>query len=236
MEYRQQPQRHQSGRYRKKKTNEWPHIILFYILPFLVFNSILFYLVIASPKISLSVAETTDYMTTDVTLKIESWYPVKSVTMAIDGEPVELTKGKGRIYTTKVYQNGSIEANVVNLNGMPAMATDHIRVIDENPPTFEDAKLEDGILTVQLSDSQSGVNFDSIYAVNSAGEQLEATMLNPEINAKAFVLDPAGTQVFAQDIAGNEVQQFFSSHKEGETGVLDSGAEEQTQAEGSESV
>lgn len=236
MEQRQPTSRRQPGRYQKKSRSDgWTHVLLFYVLPFLVFNSLLFFAVTATPKLSLTVAESADFLSTEVTLKVESWFPTKSVTMTIDGEPVELTKSKSRTYSVAVYKNGSIDARVTNLNGMPGMITGHINVIDENAPTFEDTNLEDGILTVTLSDTQSGVDFDSIYAVNSAGEQLEATMLNPEINAKAFVMDPAGTQVYAKDKAGNEVHQSFTSHKEGSKGVLDSSKEEET-AEGSDNI
>lgn len=227
MEQKQPTSRRQPGRYQKKSSSDgWTHILLFYILPFLVFNGILFYIVTAAPRLSLTVAESEDYLSTEVTLKVESWFPTKSVTMTIDGEPVELTKGKGRTYSVKVYKNGSIDARVTNLNGMPGMITGHINAIDENAPTFDDSKLEDGILTVSFSDTQSGVDFDSIYALDSDGAQIRPTMLNPEINAKAFTMDPKGTQVYAKDKAGNEVHQSFTSHKEGSKGVLDSSGEE----------
>lgn len=222
MEYRQTSQSRQPGRYRRKKSSDWPHILLFYILPFIVFNGIVFFLVVSAPKATLTIAESADYLSTEVTLKVDSWYPTKSVTMSIDGDEVELTKGKGRTYSTTVYKNGSVQATIVNLNGMPLMLTDHINVLDDTPPSFGESHIEDGILTVELSDSQSGINFDSVYAVDSAGETIEATMRNPEINVFSFPMDAAGTRVFAQDKAGNEVQGTFTSHKEGSSEVLDS--------------
>ncbi len=229
MEQRHPSSRRRPGRYQKKSGSDgWTHILLFYILPFLVFNGLLFYAVTAAPKLSLTVAESADFVSTDVTLKLDSWFPTKSVTMTIDGEPVALTKGKGRTYSVKVYKNGSIDARVTNLNGMPGMITGHINVLDENAPTITDSKLEDGVLTVSFSDSQSGVDFDSIRAINSSGKEIEASMLNPEINAKAFVMDPAGTQVYAKDKVGNEVHQSFTSRKEGSQGVLESSEEEET--------
>lgn len=230
MEQKRPASRRQPERYRKKSSSDgWVHTLLFYILPFLVVNGLLFYAVIAPPRLSLTVADSADFISTEVTLKIKSWFPTKSVTMTIDGEPVKLTKGKGRTYSVTVYKNGSIDARVTNLNGMPGMITGHINVLDENAPTFKDSKLEDGILTVTLSDSQSGVDFDSIYALNSSGERIEATMKNPEINAKSFVMDPAGTQVYAKDKVGNEVHQAFTSHKEGTKGVLERSEEETTE-------
>lgn len=113
MERYQNSNYRQPGRYQKKKSDSWSHILLFYVLPFLLFNGILFYCVIAKPKVEVAVADTNDYLSTEVSLTVKSWFPTKSVTMTIDGEEVELEKGKKKTYTTTVYKNGSVEASVV---------------------------------------------------------------------------------------------------------------------------
>lgn len=213
-----------SGYYNRKPASEWPHILLFYVLPFLVFNSILFYCAINKPKLSVNVADTNDYLTTEITLTVNSWFPVKSVTMTMDGEELELVKGKKRTYTTTVSKNGSIEARVVNLNGMPANTFEHVNVLDDNPPAFEQAEILDGVVTLTLSDSQSGVNFDSIYAVNSTGEQITPLTVDRSTNTLTYEMDSAGLSVYAQDKAGNEVQGAFTSHKEGDVETLEGGA------------
>ena len=48
--------------------------------------------------------------------------------MTLDGEPLELEKGRHRTYTATVYKNGSVETSVVNLNGMPATVFEHVNV------------------------------------------------------------------------------------------------------------
>ncbi len=226
MERYQKSSPKRTGRHSKKQPGEWSRILLFYVLPFLIFNGILLYCVIAKPKISVTVADTNDYLSTEVSLTVKSRFPTKSVTMVMDGEELTLEKGRQRTYTTTVYKNGSIEARVVNLNGMPTSVFEHVNVLDDNPPTFEQADIQDGIVTLSLSDSQSGVNFDSIYAVNSDGQKIAPLTVDRSSNTLSYEMDPAGLYVYAQDKAGNEVQGTFTSHKEGELETIEGGADE----------
>lgn len=225
MERYQNTNYRKSGRYQKKPTRDWPQLLLFYILPFLVFNGILLFCMTARPRLEVIVADTNDYLSTEVTLTVKSWFPTRSVAMVMDGEEVELTRGKKRTYTTTVYKNGSIEASVVNLNGMPGSVFEHVNVLDDNPPSFETAEILDGIITVTLSDSQSGINFDSIYAVNSAEQQVAPLTVDRSSNTLSFEMDSAGMHVYAQDKAGNEVQATFTSHKEGDVETLEGGVD-----------
>ncbi|RHV65363.1 hypothetical protein DXB18_09600 [Clostridium sp. OM02-18AC] len=224
MEQNQTSASRRDRRYRRKKQSEWPHILLFYVLPFLVFNSILFFCLTTKPKLAVVVEDTNDYLSTNVVLTVKSFFPTKSVSMTLDGEPLELEKGKGRTYTATVYKNGSIESSVVNLNGMPATVFEHVNVLDDNPPEFSSTDIQDGIVTITVADSQSGINFDSIYALDSAGERINPLSVDRASNTLSFEMDPAGLHVFARDKADNEVQGTFTSHKEGSVETLEGGA------------
>ncbi len=215
---------YRNRRYRRKKQNEWPHILLFYVLPFLVFNGLLLICLTSKPKVSVVVEDTNDYLSTHVVLTVKSLYPTKSVSMTLDGEALELEKGSHRTYTAVVSKNGSIEASVVNLNGMPATVFEHVNVLDDNPPEFSSAEIQDGVVTITVDDSQSGINFDSIYALNSAGERVEPLTADRASNTLSFEMDSAGLHVYARDRADNEVQGTFTSHKEGSVETLEGGA------------
>lgn len=214
-----------NGRYTKQAGDGFLHVLLFYILPFLLFNGILFYCVTARPKITLEVGDTNDYLSTNATLKISSWFPIKSISVNMHEEELELGKPEKRTYTIPIYKNGLLEANVTNLNGMISAEFVQIDILDDNPPTIEDAQIADGVVRVTVTDSQSGVNFDSIYAVNANGEQLVPLTVDRETNTLSFEMDPAGLQVYAQDRAGNEVRGSFTSHKEGEVERLEQSIE-----------
>lgn len=237
MEYYQKSPYRSGGRHKnqKKISGGMPELLLFYILPFIVFNSILFYCVTSTPDITLEVHDTNDYLSSEATMTVESWIPIKSMTVNMDGEELELTKGKRRSYTVPVTRNGVLEATVVGINGMSSTIFRHVNILDDNPPSFENATLEDGTITLRVSDSQSLVNPDSIYAIDSAGQQvrplsterIENTADNTIDYELKFEMDLNGLHVYIQDKAGNEAQKTFSTHKEGNLDVLeaDDGAE-----------
>lgn len=227
MEHYHQSSYRRSGRHRQKPASEWPHILLFYILPFLVFNAIVFYLVTAKPKFELTVADTSDYQTTTATLTMKSWLPTKSIVIELDGENLELTKGKKRTYTTTLHRNGSLQAIVTNFNGMPEDNIKYVNILDDTPPTFSASHIEEGVLTVTLTDSQAGINYDSVYALNSTGERVLPLVANRDLNTFSFTMDSAGLRIFVQDMAGNEAQGTFTSHKENGSEILDSTPEEE---------
>lgn len=239
MEYRRKSSYRSGGRYYQRPSGDLPSLFLFYILPFLIFNGILFYCVTSTPKVTLEIRDTNDYVTAEASMTIDSWFPTKSISVNMDGEELELTKGKRRTYTIPVTRNGVLEATIVNLNGMSSTVFRHVNILDDNPPAFENASLEDGILTLRVSDSQSLINPDSIYATDSADqvlsplsvERIENTADNTASYEVLFEMDLHGLHIYAQDKAGNEARRTFSTHKEGNLDVLEVNDEEGPQKE-----
>ncbi|MCD8082684.1 MAG: hypothetical protein LUE86_03915 [Clostridiales bacterium] len=235
MEQTRRPTTRSAGHARRKKS-ELPHILVFYILPYIVFNVIVFFCVTAMPEFDVDVADTQDYLSTTVTMNLQSHFPTRSVTMTLNGEELELEKD-GRTYTAIVTTNGSIEATVVNVNGMTSKIYDHVNVLDETAPTFDgDPVINDGVIYMAITDSQSGVNFDSIYALNSLGETLTPLTVDRSANTLSFEMDPDGLRVCAQDMAGNEVQANFTSHSVDGVETLEGGIDDTTGEESSEAA
>lgn len=206
---------------RRQNTDGFLHVFLFYVLPFIVFNAVLFYAVTAVPKFSLNVADTNDYLTTEATLSLDSFYPTKSVQVSLDGEALEITKEKGRTYSIPISKNGVLEVVVENWNGMSSTVFEHVDILDENPPAFDTPQIIDGVVTLTVTDSQSGVDFDSIYATDSEGNQIDPLTVDRSSNTLSFEMDPNGLYVHAQDKAGLKVEARFTSHKEGDTETVE---------------
>ncbi len=196
---------------RHRKDDGFGHVLLFYVLPFIVLNAIIFFLVTSSPKFSLETADTENFLTTQVVLTVESHFPLKSVTATLDGEELPLEKTASRTYVASLNKNGVLEATVTNRNGMSIVQYEHVDILDDTPPAFDEAVIENGVVTLVINDSQSGLNFDSVYALDSLGETVKPISADPLTNTFSFALDPEGLYVHAQDIAGNEVQGSFSS-------------------------
>lgn len=198
-------------------------IFLYYVLPFAIVNALIFFCVTTSPKYRLTVGETHDYLTTDVSLTIDSWFPTKSITFTMDAEPIEMIKVKNRSYRATITKNGVLEANITNINGMSSVQFAHIDILDDGPPEILASVVEDGIITLSFSDAQSGINLDSIYALNSSDERLEPLTLDRPTATVTFEMDSAGLRIYAQDMAGNQVQGTFTSYVEGDEEILEGG-------------
>lgn len=226
MDYSKKPSYPKNNRYRPKKRSEWGTILLFYVLPFLIVNAIIFYCATTRPKVEIAVADTNDYLSTEVTVTIQSWFPTKDVQFSMAGEALEAEKGKKRTYTIIVTKNGTVEATVTNINGMKIAQSEQVDVLDDIAPSIEKTDIEDGILTFTVSDSQSGVNFDSIYAKNSLDEQPVPLSIDRAKSTMSYEMDPKGLHVYVQDKAGNKKEYNFTSHKEGDVEHLEGSVEE----------
>lgn len=208
---------------------EWLHILLFYVLPFIVVNGLIFFLVTTKPKCELTVGETNDYLSTEVQLSIKSFLPTKDLTVTLDSEPLEMVKGKNGIYTATVTKNGALEISVKSMNGMAASSYEYISVLDDNPPAVSSSAFEDGILTFTLEDSQSGVNYDSIYATDSVGITIYPTSIDKNTATITFPMDADGLTVFISDMSGNQGQITFTPQS------VSDGSSEETSGSVSES-
>ena len=108
-----------------KKGSSFGHILLCYILPFLAVNLAIFFIVTATPKIEMTISDTTDYKTLDVSFKVHSLLPLKKMTTTLESQPIEFQKEKG-VYHAVLTNNGTLEVYVLSLNGMRAKDIEHI--------------------------------------------------------------------------------------------------------------
>ena len=120
-----------------KKGSSFGHILLCYILPFLAVNLAIFFIVTATPKIEMTISDTTDYKTLDVSFKVHSLLPLKKMTTTLESQPIEFQKEKG-VYHAVLTNNGTLEVYVLSLNGMQAQDIEHIAVLDDTPPSFDE--------------------------------------------------------------------------------------------------
>ncbi len=211
------PTHEEVARYSRRHRNDdgFAHVLLFYVLPFIVLNAIIFFLVTSTPKFTIEAGSTENYLTTQVVLTVDSHFPIRSVEVTLDGEELALEQSARRTYIAPINKNGVLEATVINKNGMSLVQYEHVDVLDDTPPVFDEAIVDNGVVTLMISDSQSGLNFDSVYALDSAGELVTPISADPLTDTFSFAIDPDGLYVHAQDWAGNEVQGTFTSHMEG---------------------
>lgn len=221
------------------KDNRILRNLVFYVLPFVVVNLILFTLITASPKIELTIGETTDYKTMDISFRVRSILPIREMTVTLESQPVEVERSDGA-YRATLDSNGTLEIYAEGWNGMSVRDNEHIAVLDDAAPVIdqEDYVLEDGHLEFLVSDSQSGVDFSSIYGTEADGQNVRPASYSEDTGRVVFEMEGSDVTVFVSDFAGNISQAAFSIHTNGidtENRELDFSEEEEDEEEDSSS-
>ena len=221
------------------KDNRILRNLVFYVLPFVVVNLILFTLITASPKIELTIGETTDYKTVDISFRVRSILPIREMTVTLESQPVEVERSDGA-YRATLDSNGTLEIYAEGWNGMSVRDNEHIAVLDDAAPVIdqEDYVLEDGHLEFLVSDSQSGVDFSSIYGTETDGQNVRPASYSEDTGRVVFEMEGSDVTVFVSDFAGNISQAAFSIHTNGidtENRELDFSEEEEDEEEDSSS-
>ena len=221
------------------KDNRILRNLVFYVLPFVVVNLILFTLITASPKIELTIGETTDYKTVDISFRVRSILPIREMTVTLESQPVEVERSDGA-YRATLDSNGTLEIYAEGWNGMSVRDNEHIAVLDDAAPVIdqEDYVLEDGHLEFLVSDSQSGVDFSSIYGTEADGQKVRLASYSEDTGRVVFEMEGSDVTVFVSDFAGNISQAAFSIHTNGidtENRELDFSEDEEDEEEDSSS-
>lgn len=206
---RRSPKHSNNGR--SGNENRFLHNLLWYVLPFIVFNLLLLFLVTASPRIELTVGDTTDYKTVDVSLKVKSLISIRKLTTSLESQDIEFKK-EGGVYHATLTNNGALEIYVEGWNGMPARQNEHIAVLDDTAPSIdeENVVMEDGKLELIAEDNISGINYEAVYATDDAGKRTAPVSYDKETGRITFDLEKGSLTVYLEDMAGNANQAAFS--------------------------
>ena len=187
---------------------------LFFIIPYLVINGLIFFLVTAAPKVEISVGDTDNYRTVKVTVTAGGLLPVKDVQITMESNPLECEKD-GNTYTAEVTQNGTVYASVSSVNGMSASAYAEVSSLDDTPPVVDETgcRIENDILTFTISDTQSGVDFDSIYATTPEGEKVIPMEVNKERGIVKIPMNAGQVELHFADMVGNAREATITANE-----------------------
>lgn len=199
------PNRHnKSAGNRRNGQGGFLSILLFYILPFIVFNGLIFFLVTSKPKAELTVLESSDYTTTSFELKLKSMLPPKSITASLDGTALDLTKTGSKTYTAVLHNNGLIDVQLIGFNKMKTVLYEQVSVLDDTAPIMKDKLIEDGIFSFRLEDSQSGVDYSSVTASNDEDPFIVPLSIDRRTGLITFEIKKKKMTISAKDMVGNE--------------------------------
>jgi len=197
-------------------SNRFVRFLLFFLLPYLVINGILFLLLTSAPKIDVRVADTNDYVSTKVNFTVKSLLPLKKLKVTMEGEEVEYEKN-GSKYNLEISKNGTLYIEALALNGMPASIYSDIAMLDDTAPSIDEDScyLEDGNIVFKISDSQSGVNYEAIYGETETGERVDPVKTDKEIGTIVIPMIGDNMTIYYEDMVGNTRQCSISATEVG---------------------
>ena len=122
----------------------------------------------------------------------------------------------GSTYTATLTANGVVEVTAESINGMTRTVFEHVMVLDDTAPTVdEDYTLNSNFLTITVSDSLSGVNYDELYGRDEDGERVEPTSIDQETGTVVFPMSGNTITVHIEDFVGNAAEPSYSIRIEG---------------------
>ena len=196
----------------RKKLSGFPRILLFYILPYLVINGLIFLFVTSTPEISSKVGDTNDYKTTEVEFTIKSLLPLKSVTADLESTPVEIEKS-GNTYTVTANQNGTLMITAVAINGMQSANFADVSILDDTSPSIVDGScsISGDELTFTVSDTQSGIDYNSVYGIYDDGTVVQPVSVDRESGTIVIPMTSEGIDLYYSDMAGNSLSSHITA-------------------------
>ncbi|MFW6679659.1 hypothetical protein ACOAOT_18675 [Lacrimispora sp. AGF001] len=199
-----------SGYRRDNGKSGFLSVLLFYVLPFIVINGIIFLLVTARPKAEITIGESSDFISTTMELKVKSLLPIKTMEVSLDSTPIELTKTGGSTYKTTLKNNGTLEVKLTGFNKMKSVSYETVNVLDDTPPAVKDNVLENGILSFRLEDTQSGVDYSSITASDEDNADILPLSIDRSTGLVTFEIKKENITITAKDKIGNELHVTFT--------------------------
>lgn len=187
-------------------SNKYIRVLLFYILPYLVINGIVLLLVCSSPRISVDVKDTDNYITTEVNFTVNSLLPIKELNVALESEPVEYTKS-GKTYTCTVDKNGTFTVDAKSINGMTRSVYTDINILDDAAPSIDESSISysRGELSFIIEDTLSGVNYAELSATADNGEEIKPSSTDTASGSVTMLLPKTAEHVdiHYEDMVGN---------------------------------
>lgn len=187
-------------------SNKYIRVLLFFVLPYLVINGIILLLVCSTPRISVDVKDTDDYLTCEVDFTVKSLLPIKELTVTLESEEIPYEKN-GSSYSCIADKNGTFSVEAKSINGMSRSSFTDVSMLDDTAPSVDEDSISysRGVLSFNISDTQSGVNYDSIYGIINGEEELRPSDYDKELGLVTMNIPTMADSIelHFEDMVGN---------------------------------
>ena len=194
---------------------------LFYAIPFVIVNAIIFFAATSKPEVKVELIDEHNFKNVKANITVNRFYPLSGLDISFDNDPVTLNKetsGMNTIYTAEFTKNGTLSVVANGFNGMNDVVYENIGSIDEAPPIIDGVieEIEDEAqVLITFEDSQSGINFSSIYASSENGLRIPAISIDESRMEAVFTLElNESLDVYVSDNVGNQAIAHFTRNED----------------------
>lgn len=196
----------------EQKKSGFLSILIRYVIPYLIINSIILFFVLATPKLKVNeITETEDPTVRTLLVHVDSILPIKEFTAKLEGKEQNFTK-ENQNYIISITGNGNLRISAKSINGMMQVSNTQVNIFDENPPVIDEDNviLGSGYVEFTVTDEQSGVDFATIYGIDKDGDNLKPTDIEESSGKVTFSMKSNGLTVYVSDKAGNQITGNFT--------------------------
>ena len=196
----------------EQKKSGFLSILIRYVIPYLIINSIILFFVLATPKLKVNeITETEDPTVRTLLVHVDSILPIKEFTAKLEGKEQNFTK-ENQNYIISISGNGNLRISAKSINGMMQVSNTQVNSFDENPPVIDEDNviLGSGYVEFTVTDEQSGVDFATIYGIDKDGDNLKPTDIEESSGKVTFSMKSNGLTVYVSDKAGNQITGNFT--------------------------
>lgn len=196
----------------EQKKSGFLSILIRYVIPYLIINSIILFFVLATPKLKVNeITETEDPTVRTLLVHVDSILPLKEFTAKLEGKEQNFTK-ENQNYIISITGNGNLRISAKSINGMMQVSNTQVNSFDENPPVIDEDNviLGSGYVEFTVTDEQSGVDFATIYGIDKDGDNLKPTDIEESSGKVTFSMKSNGLTVYVSDKAGNQITGNFT--------------------------
>lgn len=123
--------------------------------------------------------------------------------VAPDGSRIDGSYRTDGLFEIQVYENGDYVIHAVSENQKKTDQTVTVGSIDNSAPKIESNTMEDGILRVVFTDTQSGADLNSIYGDLQDGTPITPVSIDPAAQCALFSLPEDDFVFYISDCVGN---------------------------------
>ncbi len=141
-----------------------------------------------------------------------SLVPVKRVTATLGGTYIPIYETANHVYQVSPEANGELVITVTLANNQVNSQSILVEDVDVAAPTLLSNVQEGDTISLYVEDTDSGIDYDNVYAVKSDGETVKPVSIDEEAGRIDFAYPEYPMNIYIPDRADNVLHLVLTLH------------------------